>query len=109
LGLLTTLSADGREHLLLAAFVPAASTVPTASVTPTAEAGAPRFLAGTPAIGATARFIGKALTGEKVLLACGERELSPTITTGQGLIWHIAPTPYIEKVGNEQSAQLQGR
>jgi hypothetical protein len=95
LGLLATRSADGREHLLLAAFVPAASAAPTSTGTPTSEAGALRFLAGGAATGATARLVGEAFAGEKVLLTCGERKVSSTITAGQGLIWHIAPTPYI--------------
>jgi hypothetical protein len=95
LGLLAARSADGGEHLLFAAFVPAASAAPTATGTPTAEAGALCFLPGSPATGATARLVGEALAGEKVLLACGERKVSSTVTAGQGLIWHIALTPYI--------------
>lgn len=82
LGLLTTLSTDGREHLLLPAVVATAAIVPTISVTLSAEVSAPRFLAGIAAIGATAWLIGEALTGEKVLLAGGEGEVSPTVTAG---------------------------
>jgi hypothetical protein len=72
-----TLRTNYREHLLLAAFVAAAATIPT-----TAGTGVPGFLVSTAAIEATARFVGEALTGEKVLLTGGEREVSPTITAG---------------------------
>jgi hypothetical protein len=85
LSLFATLSTDGGEHLLLAAFIPAATAVAATircTIATAAGTGVPSLLVSTAAVEATARFVGEALTGEEVLFTGGEREVGAAIAAG---------------------------
>src|SRR5438874_736673 len=83
LGVLSTLRADGREHLALAALVAPAI---AAGGVATAEGAALALLALSPAFRAAAGLVGKASAGEEFLLTSGEHETLATVAAGEGLV-----------------------
>jgi hypothetical protein len=102
LGVYAALGADGGEHLALPALEAAATTAATTTVSTTATAtgtatgeaatGVP--LAGGPAVGASAWFVGESLAGKELLLTRSELEVRTTISATQGLVWHLSLTPW---------------